>query len=90
MIDLIAAAQPDRQAIAAKQEEILAGQRKMQELVIGQLLAEKQVLTPQQQKELFDLLRQGSERSGLGPMMMGMAAPGQASSQPCAGTCPGK
>jgi Spy/CpxP family protein refolding chaperone len=69
MIDLIAVSQPDRQAIAAKQEEILAGQRKMQELVIGQLLAEKQVLNAQQQKELFDLLRQRNGCPGHGPMM---------------------
>ena len=72
MIDLVASPNPDPQAIAAKQEEILAGQRKMQELVIGQLLAEKQVLTPQQQKELFDLLRQGEGCAGHGPMMMGL------------------
>jgi len=87
LIDLIEAPDTDRQVIAAKQQEILAGQRQMQELVIGQLLAEKQVLTPQQQKELFDLLHQGSERAGLGPMMMGLAVPGEASSQPCPGTC---
>jgi Spy/CpxP family protein refolding chaperone len=72
MIDLIATTQPDRQAIAAKQDEILAGQRKMQELVIEQLLSEKQVLTPQQQKELFDLLRQRGGCAGHGPMMMGL------------------
>ena len=83
LIDLLAAAQPDRQAIAAKQEEILAGQRKMQELVITQLLTEKQVLTTQQQKQLFDLLRRGSQHAGLGPMMMGMEDPGGASSRPC-------
>jgi Spy/CpxP family protein refolding chaperone len=82
MIDLIAAPQPDRQAIAAKQEEILAGQRKMQELVIGQLSVEKQVLNAQQQKELFDLLRQGSQRAGLGPMMMNLSDPGEVSSRP--------
>ena len=69
MIDLIAAPQPDREAIRVKQEEILAGQRKMQELVIGQLLAEKEVLTPQQQKELFDLLRQRGGCPGPGLMM---------------------
>jgi Spy/CpxP family protein refolding chaperone len=72
MIDLIASTRPDRQAIAAKQDEILAGQRKMQELVIEQLLSEKQVLTPQQQKDLFDLLRQRGGCAGHGPMMMGM------------------
>jgi Spy/CpxP family protein refolding chaperone len=69
MIDLIAAPQPDRQAIAAKQDEILAGQRRMQELVINHLLAEKEVLTPGQQKDLFDLLRGRSGCAGHGPMM---------------------
>jgi len=72
MIDLIAATQPDHQAIAAKQEDILAGQRKMQELVIEQLLAEKQVLNAQQQNELFDLLRARSGCVGHRPMMMGL------------------
>jgi Spy/CpxP family protein refolding chaperone len=90
MIDLIASAQPDRQAIADKQEEILAGQRKMQQLVIEHLLAEKQVLTPEQQVKLFDLLRTRSGCAGHGPMMMGLGVAGEASSQPCAGTCLGE
>ncbi len=60
LIDLIASDDPDRQAIAAKQEEILAGQRKMQQLVIEHLLAEKEALTPQQQEELFNLFRRRS------------------------------
>jgi Spy/CpxP family protein refolding chaperone len=68
MIDLLASPQPDRQAIAAKQEEILTGQRKMQQLVTDHLLAEKDVLTPEQQKELFDLLRRRSGCIGMGPM----------------------
>lgn len=80
MIDLIASTQPDRQAIAAKQDEILTGQRRMQELVIEQLLAEKQVLTAQQQKELFDLLRQQGGCAGQGPMMMRL--PGGAATVP--------
>jgi hypothetical protein len=43
-IDLIAGSKPDQQAIAARQEEIRAGQQRMQQLVIGQLLAEKELL----------------------------------------------
>lgn len=58
IIDLIAAPQTDFEAIRAKKDEILAGQRRMQELVISQLLAEKEILTPQQQKSLFDMIRQ--------------------------------
>jgi len=68
IIDLIAAPEVDHEAIRAKQEQILAGQRKMQELVIAQLLAEKQVLTPEQQKELFGLIRQRSGCPGHGPL----------------------
>jgi len=88
MIDLLSAPQPDRQAIAAKQEEILAGQRRVQQLVIEHLLAEKQILTAQQQQELFDLLRTRSGCASHGPVMMGLGVADEASSRPCAGTCP--
>ncbi|HEV3120185.1 MAG TPA: periplasmic heavy metal sensor [Gemmataceae bacterium] len=57
LIDLIAAEKPDRQLIAAKQKEILEGQRKMQEFVVEQLLTEKSVLTTEQLKAFFDLIR---------------------------------
>ena len=55
----------DRRAIAAKQEEILASQRRMQDLSIEQLLAEKRFLTRRQQVVYFDLLnrRSGARRS---------------------------
>ncbi len=63
LIDLIAAPQTDFEAIGAKQDEILAGQRRMQELLISHLLAEKEMLTPQQQETLFDMIRQqGTKR----------------------------
>ena len=58
LIDLIAINEPDRQAIAAKEDQIRDGQRQMQQLVIEHLLAEKEVLTAAQQKNLFDLIRQ--------------------------------
>lgn len=64
IIDLIAAPQTDFEAIRAKQDEILAGQRRMQELVISQLLAEKEMLTPQQQKSLFNMIRKQSCSAG--------------------------
>ena len=69
MIDLIAADEPDRQAIATKQEEIRAGRHQMQQLVITHLLAEKEVLTVEQEKELFDLLRRRSTCPGPGRLM---------------------
>ena len=58
LIDLIAAAQTDQQAIQNKQNEIIAGQRKMQELVVSHLLTEKELLTPNQRKIFFNMLRQ--------------------------------
>jgi len=58
MIDILSSPDPDRQAIADKQKEILAAQQKMQQLVIEHLLFEKSVLNSQQQKEFFGLFRQ--------------------------------
>ena len=85
LIDLIASDNPGRQAIAAKQEEIRAGQQRMQQLVVEHLLAEKEVLTAEQQKELFDLIRQRSACHGPG-RMMGLpragSSPGSQKDQP--------
>ena len=72
MIDLVAAPEPDRDAIRLKQEEILAGQRRMQELVIEHLLTEKQLLKPEQQEQLFQMMRSQSGCAGHGPMTGGM------------------
>jgi len=69
MIELVASPQPDRQAIAAKQEEIRAGQRRMQHLVIDHLLAEKEVLTFEQQKVFFGMLRRRGGCAGPSRMM---------------------
>jgi Spy/CpxP family protein refolding chaperone len=57
MIDLIAAEEPDVAAVRDKQDEILSMKRRIQRLVVGHLLAEKEVLTPGQQKQLFAMLR---------------------------------
>lgn len=69
LIDCIAAGKPDQQAIAAKQEEIRAGQKRMQTLVIEHLLAEKEVLTAEQEKEMFGLLRRRIACAGPGRML---------------------
>jgi Spy/CpxP family protein refolding chaperone len=58
LINLIAQPNPDQCAIRIKQEEIITGQRKIQRLVINQLLREKETLTPEQQERLFELIRQ--------------------------------
>ena len=72
LIDLLAAPEPDRAAIAAKQQQIAEGQNQMQERVIANLLEMKTTLTPEQQKALFDTIRERSGCAGHGPMMMGM------------------
>lgn len=58
VIDAIAADEPDLDAIRAKQEEVLATKRQIQQLVVEHLLAEKELLTPQQQRQLFTMLRE--------------------------------
>lgn len=70
IIDQLAAPNPDLDAIQAKQGEILAGQRRMQSLVIDQLMAEKKVLTDEQQQRLFELLRRGAANNRGGPMLV--------------------
>ena len=70
IIDQLAAPEPDLAAVKAKQEEILAGQRRMQALVIEQLNDEKAVLTAEQQKRLFDMLRSRSGSDRGGPMLV--------------------
>ncbi len=57
LLDLIAADALDMEAIADKQEQILSGKRRMQQLCAEHLLAEKEMLTIEQQKELFEMLR---------------------------------
>jgi Spy/CpxP family protein refolding chaperone len=57
LIELIARTDAKPEAIRDKQEEILAGQRKMQQLVVQHLLAAKEFLTPKQQEVLFGLIR---------------------------------
>jgi len=86
MIDLLAASQPDRQAIAAKQEEILAGQRQMQRLVVEHLLAEKEVLTTEQRKQLFDMMGGRSDCAGHESMSDLMP---KDIGRPTTGLCPG-
>jgi Spy/CpxP family protein refolding chaperone len=58
LLDLIAASETDSAAISAKQEEILGLHRRMQDLILVNLLADKNDLTPEQRTRLFDRLRQ--------------------------------
>lgn len=68
LIGLIADDEPDMEAIQARREDLLAGQRRMQQLVIDYLLADKRTLTPEQQRQLFDMLRQRAGCAGHGPI----------------------
>ena len=61
MIALLAAPDASRPAIKAKQDEILAAQREMQDMMLDHLLAEKHVLTPEQQKLMFKLIRESAQ-----------------------------
>ena len=56
LIELLAADEVNEAAIRAAQEEILAGQRGMQDLVIGLLLKEKEILTSEQQRALLRVI----------------------------------
>jgi Spy/CpxP family protein refolding chaperone len=69
IINMLAAPDTDLSKVKVKQEEIVAGQRKMQGLVIEQLLSEKTVLTAEQERRFFEMLR---SRSGCdhGPLLV--------------------
>ena len=80
VIELIATNEPDRETIRAKQDEILATKRRIQELAAEHLLAEKRNLTAGQQTKLFEMLRNrtscadgppmsGRTRGGLGQVL---------------------
>ena len=71
VIEMLAAEQPDIAAIRAKQDEILATKRAIQGLVVDHLLAEKEILTRDQQSRLFEMLQEHVGRCGTGPPMSG-------------------
>ncbi len=56
VIEMISTENPDKKAIRAKQDEILATKHKIQDLVVEHLLAEKEILTDEQQTKLFEIL----------------------------------
>jgi len=74
LLDLLAAPQPDRVRIEETQRAIQAGQRQCQTLVVGHIMAEAQILTPEQRQKYFDLLRQspaGQAHGGMGRWLQG-------------------
>jgi Spy/CpxP family protein refolding chaperone len=74
LIDLLAASDPDREAIRRQQEQIFALQKRMQRTVINHLLDESTILTAEQRARLFHLIRERSETRG-GPWPPWMSTP---------------
>ncbi|MFP4193298.1 MAG: Spy/CpxP family protein refolding chaperone [Candidatus Hydrogenedentota bacterium] len=66
LIDLLADDDPDKNAIAAKQERIRRAQKQMQEIVTEHLLTQKDILTSEQEERLFHMMheRNAAGRSG--------------------------
>jgi hypothetical protein len=58
VIEMVAAEQPDLEAIRARQDEILAVKQVIQSRVVEHLLFEKEILSAGQQERLFEMLRQ--------------------------------
>ena len=71
LVILVAATEPDDESIRVKQEEILEGHRRIEELVLENMMADKEILTPEQQAKFFKKLRDYCGRTGAGPMMGG-------------------
>jgi len=66
ILDLLSAPEVDRAAVRAKQDQLLAAQRKMEEMMVENLLSEREVLTPEQRKKLFELFREHMGHRGRG------------------------
>lgn len=58
LIEQLAASTVNHHVLDETQQALLAHQQTQQRLIIKQLVAEKRVLTPSQQRELFQLIRQ--------------------------------
>lgn len=71
LMDLLAMPEVDEAVIREKQEEILAGQRHMQNLVIDHLLKERQVLSPEQTEKFMQSLCEQCRRNGDMPSVHG-------------------
>ncbi len=63
MYALVAAPEIDRDAIRVKEDEIVDCYRRMQDLSVENMLAEKEILTPEQQKALFEVRQSWGSRS---------------------------
>ena len=64
--ELLFAETPDKKAIAEKSNEISALQAKLEQEVIDHILQEKELLSPEQKKEFYQVIRNEFEKGGLG------------------------
>ena len=70
LIDELEKPEPDSAAISMCRDRIQSGQNKMQLLVVSHILDEKSMLTSEQQKRFFKMMRANMACSGM-PGMMG-------------------
>jgi Spy/CpxP family protein refolding chaperone len=64
--DLLFAEPPDMKAIADKSDEISALQATLEREVIDHILQEKELLSPDQKREFYQVIRTEFEKGGLG------------------------
>lgn len=64
--DLLFAEAPNKKLIAEKSNEISALQAKLEQEVIDHILQEKNLLSPEQKKEFYRVIRNEFEKGGLG------------------------
>jgi Spy/CpxP family protein refolding chaperone len=64
--DLLFAEMPDKKLIAEKSNEISALQAKLEQEVIDHIQQEKELLSPEQKKEFYQVIRNEFEKGGLG------------------------
>ena len=64
--ELLFAETPDEKAIAEKSNEISALQSKLEQEVIDHILQEKELLSTEQKKEFYQVIRNEFEKGGLG------------------------
>jgi Spy/CpxP family protein refolding chaperone len=60
VIDLLSAPQASQAEIRVKQDEALSAMHRMQDLVISHFLAEKELLSPEQQDRMFEIARRNN------------------------------
>lgn len=66
LLELMAAEEPEEQAVLAARERIDAVERQMRKLVVGQMLKTREMLTAEQRRQWLRMMRAHGERRGRG------------------------